>query len=66
MIEKEYVSKKSKSRYIVRGTKERAFLVVTGEATTMTKVMEEVRRVRVGGSDFATVEWTARQLSNTY
>ena len=66
MMEKEYKSKKTNSKFIVRGRKERAFLVVTGEAATNPKVAREVARIQTGGGTFSMVEWVARQFSLTY
>lgn len=66
MMEKEYKSKKSHSTFVARGEKDRAFLVVTGEAATKVKVMKEVERVRVGGGTFFEVDALARQLAATH
>lgn len=43
-----------------------AYLVVSGEAATMPKVLKEIERIRREGSDFATVAWVARMFANTY
>lgn len=59
-------STKSNSTYSVQGTKERAYLIVTGEAATKAKVMKEVDRIRTGGASFADVKWTAKMLSRTF
>lgn len=66
MIEKEYKSKKSHSTFVARGEKDRAFLVVNGEASTIGKVRKEVERIRLGGGSFWEVDATARQLAATY
>ena len=65
-IEKEYKSSKSRSTFIARGTKDRAFLVVNGEAATKSKVMKEVERIRIGGGSFWEVDTLAKQLAATY
>lgn len=62
----EYSSSKSKSRFIAKGTPSRAFLTVTGEAATNSKVQKTVNQIRVQGADFATADWTARMLARTY
>lgn len=59
-------STRSNSTYSVQGTKERAYLIVTGEAATKAKVMKEVDRIRTGGATFAEVVWTAKMLARTY
>lgn len=66
MTEHVYKSKKTASQFIARGESNRAFLIVDGEAATVGKVVKEVERIRVSGADFATVDWTARMLSNTF
>lgn len=66
MMEKEYKSKKSRSTFVARGEKDRAYLIVTGEAATKAKVMKEVERVRVGGGTFFEVDALARQLAATH
>ncbi len=66
MSENEYKSKKSRSTFVARGEKDRAYLVVTGEAATKAKVMKEVERIRIGGGSFWEVDATARQLAATY
>ena len=66
MPEHEYKSRKSKTVYIVTGTPTRAYLQATGEMATNSKVIEQMANVRKGAYDFATVDWMARQLSNTY
>ncbi|MBR4348293.1 MAG: hypothetical protein IKP90_05070 [Fibrobacter sp.] len=66
MSENEYKSKKSRSTFVARGEKDRAYLVVTGEAATKVKVMKEVERIRIGGGSFWEVDATARQLAATY
>ena len=59
-------STKSNSTYSVQGTKERAYLIVTGEAATKSKVMKEVDRIRTGGATFAEAKWTAKMLARTF
>ena len=66
MSENEYKSKKSRSTFVARGEKDRAYLVVTGEAATKAKVMKEVERIRIGGGSFWEVNALARQLAATY
>lgn len=66
MNEHVYKSKKTASQFIVRGEPNRAYLIVEGEAATVGKVMKEVERIRVSGADFATADWTARMLANTF
>lgn len=66
MNEHVYKSKKTASQFIARGEPNRAYLIVEGEAATVGKVVKEVERIRVSGADFATVDWTARMLSNTF
>lgn len=66
MNEHVYKSKKTASQFIARGEPNRAFLIVEGEASTVGKVVKEVERIRVSGADFATVDWIARMLSNTF
>lgn len=65
-MEEEHKSRKSNSVFIAKGRKERAFLIVYGEASTLPKVTKEVARIQVQGGDFATVNWIARQFSNTF
>ena len=50
----------------VKGESSRAFLAVSGEASTNRKVLAEIERIRRGGADFATAKWTANQLARTY
>ena len=59
-------SKKSNSIYTVSGTKDRAFLTVTGEAYSKAKVQKEIARIRQSGSDLDTAVWTAKMLASTY
>ena len=66
MTEHVYKSKKTASQFIARGEPNKAYLIVEGEAATVGKVVKEVERIRVSGADFATVDWTARMLSNTF
>ena len=46
--------------------KDRAYLVVTGEASTKAKVMKEVERIRIGGGTFFEVDSLAKQMAATY
>ena len=57
---------KTGSVFIAKGTKERAYLIVTGEASTNRRVLKEIELVRTGGGDFDTVAWTARMLANEF
>ena len=66
MMEKEYRSTKSHSTFVARGEKDRAYLIVNGEAATKAKVKKEVERVRVGGGSFWEVNALAKQLAATY
>lgn len=66
MMEKEYKSTKSHSTFVARGEKDRAYLIVNGEAATKAKVMKEVERVRIGGGSFWEVNALAKQLAATY
>lgn len=66
MMEKEYRSTKSHSTFVARGEKDRAYLIVNGEAATKAKVMKEVERIRVGGGSFWEVNALAKQLAATY
>lgn len=66
MMEKEYRSTKSHSTFVARGEKDRAYLIVNGEAATKAKVMKEVERVRIGGGSFWEVNALAKQLAATY
>lgn len=61
-----YKSRKSRSEFSVNGTPTRAFLAVSGEAATNPKVLKQISDVRKGSYDFATVDWMARQLKETY
>ena len=61
-----FPSEKSNSTYVVSGTKERAYLRVTGDALFNQKVKDEMARIRRGGCDMQTAVWTARMLSKTY
>lgn len=63
---KEYRSRKSNSVFTVKGTARRAFLGITGEASTNPKAQAQAARVRSGAYDFATVDWIARQMKETY
>lgn len=66
MSEKEYRSAKSDSRFIVRGEQNRAYLIVSGEAATNTKVQRECERIRRGGATFEMACWIAREFARTY
>lgn len=66
MQEREYRSAKSDSRFIVRGEPGRAYLIVSGEASTNTKVQRECDRIRRGGASFEMACWVAREFSRTY
>lgn len=66
MNTREYKSRKSNSVFTVAGEPKRAFLTVTGEASTNSKVQKEVLRIRREGADFASADWTARMLANTF
>ena len=61
-----FQSTKSASSFVVSGTKNRAYIRATGTAAKNPKVLAEIRRVRLGGCDMATAEWTARMLAKTY
>ena len=61
-----YKSRKSRSEYSVKGTPTRAYLAVSGEAATNPNVLKQISDVRKGSYDFATVDWMARQLKETY
>lgn len=63
---KVFPSEKSASTYVVSGRKDRAFLRATGEAKFNKKVKDEIARIRRGGCDFDTAEWTAKMLAKTY
>lgn len=65
-MEKEYKSTRSASTFVARGDKERAYLIVHGEAATIGKVKKEVERIRIGGGSFWEVDTLARQLAATY
>jgi len=66
MSEKEYRSTKSHSTFIARGEKDRAYLLVTGEAAAKAKVRKEVERIRIGGGSFWEVDALAKQMAATY
>ncbi len=61
-----YKSRKSRSEFSVKGTPTRAYLAVSGDAATNPKVLKQIDDVRKGSYDFATVDWMARQLKETY
>lgn len=65
-MEKEYKSTRSASTFVARGEKDRAYLIVNGEAATKSKVMKEVERIRIGGGSFWEVDTLARQLAATH
>ena len=65
MKESIHKSVKSDSEFIVRGEPNRGYLLASGVASTNPKVIKEIERIRREGGDFATVDWIARQLSNT-
>ena len=66
MMMNEYKSKKSRSTFIVKGETNRAWLAAEGEAALNFKVRRQIEQVRRGGYDFATVDFMARQLANTF
>ena len=66
MQEREYHSAKSGSMFIVRGEPNRAYLIVSGEASTNAKVLRECERIRRGGATFEMACWVAREFARTY
>lgn len=66
MMEKEYKSTKSHSTFVARGEKDRAYLIVNGEAATKAKVKKEVERIRISGGSWWEVDALARQLAATH
>lgn len=62
----EYKSTKSESVFKVTGEKDRAFLEVSGQASTKAKVTKEVERIRRQREDFETVAFIAREFSRTH
>lgn len=65
-MQAEYKSTKSETIYKVTGEKDRAFLEVSGQASTKAKVTKEVERIRRQREDFDTVSFIAREFSRTY
>lgn len=61
-----YKSRKSNSEFAVNGMPTRAYLAVSGDAATNPNVLKQIGDVRKGSYDFATVDWIARQLKETY
>ncbi len=61
-----YKSRKSRSEFTVSGTPTRAYLTASGEAATNPNVIKMIDNVRRTKTDFATADWEARMLSNTY
>ena len=59
-------SKKSNSIYSVSGTRERAYLTVTGEACYKAKVQKEIERIRRSGATWDEAVWTAKMLASTF
>lgn len=67
MMEKEYKSSKSRSTFVARGEKDKAFLIVTGEAATIGKVKKAVEQITLArGKEFWFVNATAKQLANQH
>lgn len=62
----EYKSTKSESVFKVVGEKDRAFLEVSGQASTKAKVMKEVDRIRRQRENFDMVAFIAREFSRTH
>lgn len=65
-MKEEFTSKKSRSTFTVTGDKGRAFITVSGEASSNRKAQAEIERVRKGGCDWNTAVWTAKMLAATY
>lgn len=61
-----YKSTKSHTEYTVTERNGRAYLSVTGEASTYAKVVKQINEVRLGGGTFEMVCWMARQLAHTF
>ena len=59
-------SNKSNSIFAVSGSKERAYLTVTGEACYKSKVQKEIERIRKSGATWDEAVWTAKMLASTY
>ena len=59
-------SKISNSIFTVSGTKERAYLTVTGEACYKAKVQKDIERIRKSGATWDEAVWTAKMLASTY
>ncbi len=65
-MKEEFTSKKSRSIFTVTGDKDRAFITVSGEASSNRKAQDEITRVRRGRCDWDAAVWTAKMLSSTY
>lgn len=65
-MKEEYKSIRSETNYVVDGTKNRAWLRVTGQEAQNPKIKRIVENIRKNGSDFDSVAFIARQLSKTY
>lgn len=65
-MKEEFTSKKSRSIFTVTGDKGRAFITVSGEASSNRKAQDEITRARRGRCDWDTAVWTARMLARTY
>ena len=66
-MSQEVRSLKTNSVFVAQGTKEKAFLVVNGEAATNRDAMREAEAVMArGGEAFDTVVWRARMLARVF
>lgn len=65
-MQAEFPSARTHSRFVVSGSKERAYLAAEGEAAMLPKVRKQIEQVRIGGADWATACWMAKQLAATY